>query len=339
MFLSIRVYKGKKSALRAQKKPEDTTGDKVVPSQAETKENKPTTNKDCVGQVPSIFQSRRNQSKPRSPLSENPSMLIQEGNDSDGANLDTSRLRKDLPNAEKTESCESREQKPETACNSHATKEQTSDQVEQNVITKEKKVPTSKSRSRGTRKTGANKMEKKAPQNRKVTDFFPIRRSNRKTEAELKNEEHKHTDYLIENDIEEGMEVKHIEGKGRGVFASKNFKKGEFVVEYHGDLLELTEAKKREAEYALDPETGCYMYYFQYQSKTYCVDATKETNRLGRLINHSKSGNCQTRLHPMDGTPHLILVASRDISAEEELLYDYGDRSKASILAHPWLKH
>lgn len=65
------------------------------------------------------------------------------------------------------------------------------------------------------------------------------------------------------------LQVKHIEGKGRGVFAVKGFKKGEFVVEYHGDLLELPEAKKREAQYAQDPQTGCYMYYFQYQTKTY----------------------------------------------------------------------
>ncbi len=71
----------------------------------------------------------------------------------------------------------------------------------------------------------------------------------------------------------------------------------------------------------------------------YSVDATAETTRLGRLINHSKTGNCQTKLHAIDGTPHLILVASRDIKAEEELLYDYGDRSKASVLAHPWLTY
>lgn len=69
------------------------------------------------------------------------------------------------------------------------------------------------------------------------------------------------------------------------------------------------------------------------------VDATRETNRLGRLINHSKCGNCQTKLHDIDGVPHLILIASRDIAAGEELLYDYGDRSKASIEAYPWLKH
>lgn len=69
------------------------------------------------------------------------------------------------------------------------------------------------------------------------------------------------------------------------------------------------------------------------------VDATKETGRMGRLINHSKSGNCQTKLHDINGVPHLILVASRDIDEGEELLYDYGDRSKASIAAHPWLKY
>lgn len=72
---------------------------------------------------------------------------------------------------------------------------------------------------------------------------------------------------------------------------------------------------------------------------SFSVDATKETDRLGRLINHSKNGNCQTKLHDINGIPHLILVASRDIEEGEELLYDYGDRSKASIAAHPWLKH
>lgn len=60
---------------------------------------------------------------------------------------------------------------------------------------------------------------------------------------------------------------------------------------------------------------------------------------MGRLINHSKTGNCQTKLHDINGVPHLILVASRDIDEGEELLYDYGDRSKASIAAHPWLKY
>ncbi|XP_078083221.1 N-lysine methyltransferase KMT5A-like isoform X2 [Mustelus asterias] len=182
------------------------------------------------------------------------------------------------------------------------------------------------------------RVKNSAGRNRKVTDYYPVRRSCRKCEGQLKSEEKKIIDDLIYTGKEEGMKVGIIDGKGRGVVATKPFQRGEFVVEYSGDLIEFTDAKSREAKYAQDPSTGCYMYYFQYLSKTYCVDATKETTRLGRLINHSKNGNCQTKLHNVDGKPHLILVASRDIEKGEELLYDYGDRSKASIAAHPWLK-
>ncbi|CAO2637431.1 N-lysine methyltransferase KMT5A [Lemmus lemmus] len=153
----------------------------------------------------------------------------------------------------------------------------------------------------------------KTQQNRKLTDFYPVRRSSRKSKAELQSDEKKKIDELIESGKEEGMKIDLIDGKGRGVVATRQFSRGDFVVEYHGDLLEITNAKKREALYAQDPSTGCYMYYFQYLSKTYCVDATRETNRLGRLINHSKCGNCQTKLHGIDGVPHLILVASRDM--------------------------
>ncbi|EGV98871.1 Histone-lysine N-methyltransferase SETD8 [Cricetulus griseus] len=183
------------------------------------------------------------------------------------------------------------------------------------------------------------KSQRKKQPNRKVKGFSQVRRSSRKSKAELQSEKRKKIDELIESGKEEGMKIDLIDGKGRGVITTKRFSRGDFVVEYHGDLIEITDGKKREALYEQDPSTGCYMYYFQYLSKTYCVDATRETNRLGRLINHSKCGNCHTKLHDINGVPHLILIASRDIAAGEELLYDYGDRSKASIEAHPWLKH
>lgn len=180
---------------------------------------------------------------------------------------------------------------------------------------------------------------KTSQQNRKVTDYYQIRKSARKSKAELKSEEQRHIDDLILNNVEDGLKVKYIDGKGRGVFADREFNKGQFIVEYHGDLLQISDAKRKEAQYAQDPTKGCYMYYFRYKNHTYCVDATKETERLGRLINHSKNGNCQTRVHNINDVPHLILVASRDIKAEEELLYDYGDRSKEAVAAHPWLKY
>jgi histone-lysine N-methyltransferase SETD8 len=39
----------------------------------------------------------------------------------------------------------------------------------------------------------------------------------------------------------------------------------------------------------------------------------------------------------VDKQPRLILVAKGDLDAGTELLYDYGDRSKESLAAHPWL--
>ncbi|OBS57834.1 hypothetical protein A6R68_11044 [Neotoma lepida] len=78
------------------------------------------------------------------------------------------------------------------------------------------------------------------------------------------------------------MKTHLIDGRGRGEIATKQFSWGDFMVEYQGDLIENTDAKKQE-----DHSTGCYI----------------------------------------------------DIAAGEELLYDYGSHSKASMKAYPWLKH
>lgn len=82
-----------------------------------------------------------------------------------------------------------------------------------------------------------------------------------------------------------------------------------------------------------------YNQYLIRSNVYYSVDATKESGRLGRLLNHSKTNaNVCTRLFPIDNVPHLILVAAKDVSNDEELLYDYGDRSKSAVESHPWLK-
>ncbi|XP_061784080.1 lysine methyltransferase 5Ab isoform X1 [Nerophis lumbriciformis] len=342
------MAKGKKHEVRTDNKLENTPEQKTTTE--DIKENLPAACKkqDCTRKAQSALPSVLSPSKSRSPLSDTSSMLIQEGNESDVNHVDAaSKVNKDIPNETHSDVCKPKEGGAERDSHNYETKEDVAHQPQQkespahsNIVPAEdRKVSAAKSQSRNPRRVKGKKTENNATQNRKVTEFFPIRRSHRKTKGELKNEEHKHIDDLIKNGVEEGMQVRVIEGKGRGVFATRVFTKGDFVVEYHGDLLELTEAKLREGRYAQDPQTGCYMYYFQYNTKTYCVDATIETSRLGRLINHSKAGNCHTKLHAIDGVPHLILVASRDIQANEELLYDYGDRSKASILAHPWLKH
>lgn len=58
---------------------------------------------------------------------------------------------------------------------------------------------------------------------------------------------------------------------------------------------------------------------------TYSIDATKESGRLGRLINHSKKPNCKVQtIKPADSHPFLVLFACRHIDAGEELTFDYG---------------
>ncbi|XP_046872650.1 lysine methyltransferase 5Ab isoform X2 [Hypomesus transpacificus] len=299
-----------------------------------TKENTPEMNKETAGKTQSTLTTLWSPSKPRSPLGDNSSALVQENNVSDAQPPDVAPAKID-----KASRLKGKAEKPNPVTGLRETILGQGQEKSRKEPQSLNHVSQSKTGKGTSQKVKAKKAESIASVNKKVTDYYPVRRSARKSKTELKNDERKHIDDLIRNGVEEGLLVKDIEGKGRGIFAVRDFKKGEYVVEYHGDLVLLADAKKREDRYAQDPETGCYMYYFQYHGKNYCVDATKESGRMGRLINHSKMGNCQTKLHGINGAPHLILVASRDVQADEELLYDYGDRSKASISAHPWLKH
>ncbi|CAK9293209.1 unnamed protein product [Gordionus sp. m RMFG-2023] len=176
-----------------------------------------------------------------------------------------------------------------------------------------------------------------------VTDYFTVvkRSSLRKCKTDIENEKNNQLEEQIISQFEEGLKIVELPGKGRGVLAEKKFYRGDFIVEYAGDLIDLKEAKLRDTRYKLDRNIGCYMYYFEVAGKHYCVDATPETDRKGRLLNHScKTFNCKTKAVWVRKLklPKLILMATRDIEIGEELLYDYGERDKEAIKAHPWLK-
>lgn len=193
----------------------------------------------------------------------------------------------------------------------------------------------------GGGRTKAEKLAAAGEGSRQITDFFPIRRSERKPKSELDKDKMENIEAQLlapTDDAALGLEVRDIPNKGRGVVATRHFKKGEFVVEYAGELIDIGSAKDREAQYSLDTSKGCYMYYFAHREKQYCIDATTESGRYGRLLNHScKTPNCVTKVVMLGDLPRLILIAKQDIPPDTELLYDYGDRSKESLLAHPWL--
>lgn len=171
----------------------------------------------------------------------------------------------------------------------------------------------------------------------KLTDYFPVRRSVRKTKGTVLEENRKRMEDAVLSGKEEGLEVRIFPGKGRGVVATKEFQRGDYVVEYAGELVSLEEARLREATYARDHTAGCYMYYFNHKDVSWCVDATRESARIGRLVNHCRSGNLMTKTITVGGLPRLVLVAKEHITPGDELTYDYGDRSKESLLYHPWL--
>ncbi|KAF0764284.1 histone-lysine N-methyltransferase, H3 lysine-4 specific isoform X1 [Aphis craccivora] len=173
----------------------------------------------------------------------------------------------------------------------------------------------------------------------KVTAFFPIRRSARKTKNIVNEEKQIALEEAIASQNEDGLKVTVFPNKGRGIIAAKDFARGDYVVEYSGELIYIQEARKREAIYSQDISTGCYMYYFKYGSTHYCIDATPESSRLGRLVNHSRFGNLIPKVVEVAGLPRIVLIAKTDIKRDEELTYDYGDRSKKSLINHPWLAY
>ncbi|XP_049334436.1 N-lysine methyltransferase KMT5A-A-like [Astyanax mexicanus] len=119
------------------------------------------------------------------------------------------------------------------------------------------------------------------------------------------------------------LEVKFISSiKGRGVFATDHFQKGDFVVEYRGELISFSEAEKRRTTY--DDRCAVFLFDFYWQEKWWCIDAAIEDGSLGRLVNDDdKNPNCKMKII-VDGEPHLCLFAVRDISPGEEVTYDYG---------------
>ncbi|VEN62059.1 unnamed protein product [Callosobruchus maculatus] len=204
-----------------------------------------------------------------------------------------------------------------------------------NEVKKTLKQPVAKPK----RKLNNNHIETKNSDNHKLTEYFPVRRSVRKVSKTVLEEKQRSLEDAVRNDMEDGLKVKVFEGKGRGVVAAKKFQRGDFVVEYKGDLIDMTEAKIREEKYAQDNNAGCYMYYFKHNNQQYCVDATAESGKLGRLVNHSRNGNLLTRTLSIDNKPRLVLIAKDSIEEGDELLYDYGDRSKESLKHHPWLAY
>lgn len=101
-----------------------------------------------------------------------------------------------------------------------------------------------------------------------------------------------------------------------------------FVIEYTGELIKMSEAKKRTREYKKQGVT--YLFDLDYNEKneaTFSLDATHKGN-LSRFINHSCNANLQTwpatSCNDSPDTHRLYYFSLRHIRAGEELTVDYS---------------
>ncbi len=102
---------------------------------------------------------------------------------------------------------------------------------------------------------------------------------------------------------------------------------------YKGELITFSQGKKCAVE-----TSTCFLFFFKFQEKSWCLDATKENCTFSRLINHSqKHANVKPVACLVGGKPGIVFQAKVDIPANTQLFYDYGECSKEILDENPWL--
>ncbi|KFP84778.1 Histone-lysine N-methyltransferase SETMAR, partial [Acanthisitta chloris] len=134
---------------------------------------------------------------------------------------------------------------------------------------------------------------------------------------------------VVQRGVQLRLEVFPTDRKGWGVRALEHIPRGRFVCEYAGEVLGFQEAQRRIlAQTAEDSNYLLAVREHLHDGRVLetFVDPTRVGN-VGRFLNHSCEPNLlmvPVRVDSM--VPRLALFAATDISAGEELCFDYSGR-------------
>uniref|UniRef100_A0A673ITY0 Histone-lysine N-methyltransferase NSD2-like n=1 Tax=Sinocyclocheilus rhinocerous TaxID=307959 RepID=A0A673ITY0_9TELE len=109
-------------------------------------------------------------------------------------------------------------------------------------------------------------------------------------------------------------------GKGWGLVSLRDIKKGEFVNEYVGELIDEEECRAR-IKYA--QENNITHFYMLTIDKDRIIDAGPKGN-YSRFMNHSCQPNCETQKWTVNGDTRVGLFAVCDIPSGTELTFNYN---------------
>lgn len=108
---------------------------------------------------------------------------------------------------------------------------------------------------------------------------------------------------------------------GKGLYTKEDIKKGEFILEYKGEIITDKEATRRAAE------DDCYGYMF-FINKNLCIDAYHTPQHLARYANDAKG---LARVENLKNNAEYEIVgkkcfikATKSIKSGEEIFVSYG---------------
>uniref|UniRef100_A0A8D0D302 SET domain-containing protein n=1 Tax=Sander lucioperca TaxID=283035 RepID=A0A8D0D302_SANLU len=139
---------------------------------------------------------------------------------------------------------------------------------------------------------------------------------------------------LVKSQKWKGLHITDIEGKGKGVLATRTFQPGEVICDYHGSIVTAKKGKEIHQETS-EEETGYVFFYTNKKGKPMAIDAHSSScdchpgkQTFGRMINHSRTFNLRPRLFTLQKDEEekdvILLIATKAIKVNEELSFDYG---------------